>query len=383
MRPRWFLAPLFVAQLLLGVRVLARLARSAGRTTIQPVLDEAALSERVSVVLPVLNEEARLAPCLEGLIAQGSEVREILVVDGGSTDGTRALVERYGRRDPRVRLLDASPVPDNWNGKAWGLHVGVTQGAPATDWILTVDADVRPAAPLARSLLTHASQTRLSALSVATEQEIAGAGEGIVHPALLTTLVYRFGIPGQLIRRASDVQANGQCFLVRRAALERVGGFAAVHDSICEDVTLARRLVSQGEPLGFFEADGLVRVRMYDGWRATWRDWSRSLPMRDRFFGARGWLGLLEVTLVQALPLPLLALLRLTGRPPRALLVLNGALLAARLGVLAGTARAYRSRPWSYWLSPLADLPAAIQLIRSALRRHHVWRGRALVRGGL
>jgi dolichol-phosphate mannosyltransferase len=51
-----------------------------------------------------------------------------------------------------------------------------------------------------------------------------------------------------------------------------------------------------------------------------------------------------------------------------------------RLGVLCGTARAYVDRPWSYWLSPLCDLPAALRIIQSALTRRHTWRGRSYVR---
>jgi dolichol-phosphate mannosyltransferase len=35
--------------------------------------------------------------------------------------------------------------------------------------------------------------------------------------------------------------------------------------------------------------------------------------------------------------------------------------------------------PWTYWLSPLADLPAVALLAASALRRRHTWRGRTLV----
>jgi dolichol-phosphate mannosyltransferase len=44
-------------------------------------------------------------------------------------------------------------------------------------------------------------------------------------------------------------------------------------------------------------------------------------------------------------------------------------------------ARAYAGRPSTYWLSPLADLPVALRLWRMARRRHHTWRGRALVAG--
>ena len=206
--------------------------------------------------------------------------------------------------------------------------------------------------------------------------------EGIVHPALLTTLVYRFGIPGHATRRVAAVQANGQCALYRREPLERSGGFAIARASVCEDVTVARALASNGYAVGFHESDGLASVAMYASWRDAWRNWTRSLPLRDRYSGRAGWLGLTEVALAQALPLPLLLMLWRSVPRPRFALAINGLLVLVRLGVLAGTARAYAWRPWTYWLSPLADLPVAVQLWRNALRRTHVWRGQILVRGG-
>ncbi len=380
MNPRRPVALLCLLQALLGVRIVLRLLRTAGGERI--VLSDAPLPahERVSVVVPVLNEQKRLGPCIEGLISQGDEVVEVLVVDGGSTDGTRALVRSYEVRDPRVRLIDAPPLPPDWNGKAWGLQCGFEQVGTGWGWVLTIDADVRPAPALTRSLVAHARAAGVPALSVATRQVVSGAGEGMVHPAMLATLVYRFGIPGHAARRVNDVQANGQCFLVRRQALASCDGFAAARDSVCEDVTLARALVQRGHPVGFYEADGLVSVRMYEGWRDTWSNWSRSLPMRDQFSGASAFLGLAEVTLVQALPLPLFAGLRLSGAGPAWALAINGILAVTRLGVLMGIARAYERIPWTYPLSPLADLPVAAQLWRSALRRRHTWRGRTLVR---
>jgi len=353
--------------------------RSAGRDTLSVAEALAAGEERVSVLVPVLNEHNRLSPCLEGLIAQGAEVTEIVVVDGGSDDGTQQLVSTYSRRDRRVRLVDASPIPANWNGKAWGLQVGLSSVNPSSRWILTVDADVHPGPLLARVLLGRAKRTELSALSVATLQEIEGVGEGLIHPSLLTTLVYRFGIPGKAIRRVSEVQANGQCFLFRRDVLETCGGFAPARSSVCEDVTIARTLVTAGHPVGFYEAGNLVTVKMYRDCRDVWRNWTRSLPMHDQFSGVNTLLGWLEVTSVQALPLPLFLFLVIVHAQRSWLMLLNGILAAVRIGVLFGTTRAYRRLPWSYWLSPLCDLPVAIQLGRSALRRRHVWRGRVLI----
>jgi dolichol-phosphate mannosyltransferase len=370
------------AQVFLGMRVILRLLRSVGGERISVEEALAADEERISVIVPVLNEHNRLSPCLEGLIAQGSEVAEIVVVDGGSDDGTQQLVCTYAVCDPRVRLVNASPIPANWNGKAWGLQLGLRSANPGSQWILTVDADVHPGTLLARALLRRAKQAELSALSIATLQEIAGTGEGLVHPALLTTLVYRFGIPGKVFRRVSEVQANGQCFLFSRDALEACGGFLQAQNSVCEDITVARSLVARGYPVGFFEANDLVSVKMYADWQDAWRNWTRSLPMHDQFSGIGTLLGWLEVTLVQALPLPLFLLLVIVQARRGWLLTLNGILSVMRIGVLFGTARAYRRRPWSYWLSPLCDVPVAIQLGRSAFQRRHVWRGRILVRGG-
>lgn len=59
----------------------------------------------VSFVVATWQEADFIGPCLDRLLAQ-DEAIEVLVVDGGSTDGTRALVEAVAGRDGRVRLLD-------------------------------------------------------------------------------------------------------------------------------------------------------------------------------------------------------------------------------------------------------------------------------------
>ena len=382
LKTKYLLAPLAVVQVLLSLRVIWRMLCSSRGEHIQIAVPTTKRA-RVSVIVPVLNERNRLSPCLEGLSTQGTEVVEILVVDGGSTDGTQQLVCTFAQSDRRVCLIDATPVPDAWNGKAWGLEVGLSSASPDSDWVLTVDADVHPTAPLTNALLAQAEKAKLAALSVATLQEIEGFGEGLVHPSMLTTLVYRFGIPGNIYHHVSDVQANGQCFLFNRDALEACNGFLGTHNSVCEDITIARSLVAAGYPVGFYEAGDLITVNMYDNWRDIWRNWSRSLPMHDRFSGIHTLLGWLEVALVQALPVPLFLFLVATHSRHRWLVLSEGILIAMRIGVLIGTARAYQHRPWSYWLSPLCDLPVAIELGRNALKRRHTWRGRVLVRGGL
>jgi dolichol-phosphate mannosyltransferase len=366
----------------LATRIAVRMLSTAKGSTIT-VDPRAWLRDgSISVIVPVLNEFGRLGSCLDRLVACGREVREIIVVDGGSTDGTQKIVASFAASDPRVRAVDAAPTPPRWNGKAWGLECGLVASNPESPWIITIDADVRPRPGLLTAMVDQADRCTVPALSVATRQELGDLGSGVLHPAMLATLVYRYGLPGNATSNVGAVQANGQCFLARRELLVATNAFAKARSSVCEDVTVARILARAGHRVGFYEAGDLVVVRMHETWRDIWTNWPRSLTLRDGISGYDTFVGLAEVVLVQALPLALLCLLALAGGVTRGHALaceVEAGLVLMRIGVLAGMRRAYRNSTWSYWLSLFADLPVAAALIRSALRKRHTWRGRALV----
>lgn len=368
---------LALLQFVLGLRVAGRLWTTAQGDRI--VCSKDPRPDRVSIVIPVLNEGTRIEQCLETCIRQTEEACEILVVDGGSTDETHAVVEYISGRDPRVRWVDASPVPGDWTGKAWGLQTGLSQAGAESQWILCLDADVTTAPELTRSLLYHAARTGVVVFSVATLQRLKSLADALLHPSLLTTLVYRFGMPGRAVSRPGLVQANGQCFFAKRSVLEETHAIRDAKLSICEDITLARCLAAKGYAVGFYEGAELVAAAMYESWKEIWQNWPRSLPMRDQYFGWREALGLAEVLWVQALSLPLLILALWLDASP-ILVATSGSLFFLRLGVLVGTSRAYPMKFWTYWLSPLVDLPVAAKLITSALQREHHWRGRRYTR---
>jgi glycosyltransferase involved in cell wall biosynthesis len=62
----------------------------------------------VSVIIPMYQERDHILPCVEGFLAQSypADRLEVLVVDGGSTDGSRELVEALAAASPRVRLIE-------------------------------------------------------------------------------------------------------------------------------------------------------------------------------------------------------------------------------------------------------------------------------------
>ena len=336
-------------------------------------------SDRVSIIVPVLNEVGRIERCLAALNSQPEEVSEILVVDGGSSDGTQEIIHRFASRDARVRLIDASPIDPRWTGKAWGLNFGLQLTSPASQWILTLDADVEAKRLLARSLIAHANRTGISAFSLATRQVVADWVDAIIHPAMLTTLVYRFGAPVAPPRTCTESKpmVNVSSHTAQRWC--RARRFRRLERRDAKDITIVRRLAECGESVGFYESEDLVTVRMYKNWRETWNNWPRSLPMRDQYFGWYEGFGLLKVLLLQALPLPIVVI-SFWMAWPRWLWITASVLLVIRVGILFGVARAYRARPATYWLSPLADIPVVLRIIQFALRRRHSWRGRTYLR---
>lgn len=75
----------------------------------------------VSIVLPTLNERAFVVDCLTSLLAQDVPILEILVVDGGSDDGTRAIVEGFGSP---VRLVSNPRIT-----AAAAMNIGIQEAA--------------------------------------------------------------------------------------------------------------------------------------------------------------------------------------------------------------------------------------------------------------
>jgi CDP-glycerol glycerophosphotransferase len=70
---------------------------------------------RVSVIVPVFNVELYLADCLASIVAQSYPYLEVIVINDGSTDGSRAIAEDFARRDRRIHVID---VAHGGNGRA-------------------------------------------------------------------------------------------------------------------------------------------------------------------------------------------------------------------------------------------------------------------------
>ncbi|QQE66870.1 glycosyl transferase [Leptolyngbya sp. BL0902] len=342
----------------------------------------------VSVVVPTLNEAQRIVPCMEGLTRQGYELREVLVVDSRSTDGTPDVVATYQRQDPRIRVLTDDPLPPGWVGRPWALDYGFRQTSPASTWVLGIDADTQPQPGLIAALVQTMEREGYDLVSLAPRFILKTPGELWLQPALLMTLIYRFGPAGNRGAQPQRVMANGQCFMVRRSLLESLDGYTSARSSFCDDVTLARNAALQGAKVGFWDGSRLLKVRMYEGIAETWKEWGRSLDLKDAATPEQTWWDVAFLALVQGLPwllTPLLLGLQFLNLGEwslalQLLLVMNGVLLLMRVGMQAAVLSAYdlsqAQGQWAFWLSPLADLAAVYRIAKSAWQRPTQWRGR-------
>lgn len=366
----------------------SRLIRGPQRLPpIQPMMTEPDQLGTVSVILPTLNEAERIEPCLEGLSHQSYEVREILVVDSKSEDNTVDKVKAVQCRDARFRVIQDDPLPRDWVGRPWALQTGFLNTSPQSEWILGIDADTHLHPGLVAGLL-HIAQYRHSDLvSLSPQFILKFLGEWWLQPALLMTLIYRFGPSGAGHDGPDRVMANGQCFLIRRSLLAELGGYHIAKQSFADDVTLARYAASRGAAVEFLDGAHVLKVRMYEGLQDTWEGWGRSLDLKDACSLAQRWGDVGFLIAVQALPILLTPLLGLTlslGTPSLFVLGalgLNSVLVTIRVALLWAIAPSYdflqaKGQSWSFWLSPLADPAAVLRIILSSMRRPTQWRSR-------
>lgn len=338
----------------------------------------AADAPAVAVLLPVRDEEHDVLPCVETLLSQ-SLPPFVLVVDDGSSDRTRGLVEGRARGEERLAVVEAGGLPGGWGGKVHALAVGeaelVRRGVVA-EWIVTTDADTRHGPELLARALAAARGYGLDAVSVAGRQEAKGVAENVSTPAVYALLDLLLGDWREAAAGGGPAVANGQLVLVRREALAAIGGFGAVRGALIDDVALAGRLREAGFSTGFFRAPQHLHIRMYRGGRETFRGWRRNL---GGLLAGRPWTLAAALAGLLAPPLAVAALILRGRRAAAAWTWAAGAAASAALRATAGQQAAWALLYPADALALAATLTAGVSdRLRGAPA---VWKGRRIGSG--
>ncbi|WP_242902441.1 glycosyltransferase [Actinomadura terrae] len=352
------MGPLTMAQAAAAGIVAARLARGRDRPAPLAPGTSRPPREPVSVVIPARDEESRLGDCVAPLLADPA-VSEVIVVDDESRDGTARSAKGLG-----AVVVTGAPPPDGWVGKQWALHQGVR--AAAGPIVVLLDADTRPKPGLCSELAALLDAHDL--VSAGPRFICGGALEQALHASLLATLVYRFGPVGPTARHPDRLLVNGQCLAFRKERMVEADGFARVRRHLTDDVALGRLLARDGWRVAFRDAGALLEVDMHESAAGVWREWGRSIGLRDVTSVPRlaGDLGVVWLTL--GLPVLRLAAGRATA--------LDLGLLAQRFLLVAALRGSYARPGPGLAASPLLDAAAAVRLTWSVLAPPRTWRGR-------
>ena len=339
---------------------------------------------QITVIVPVRDEEANIAPCLQSLLTQDYPENHlnVLAVDDHSADTTAQIVRRLAARHPRIGLIAAPPLPPRWIGKSHACWIGAGAAAPQAQWLCFIDADVRADRALLASAVRAACERRLDLLSLAPRQELYSFAERLILPCGLILLSFIQDLRHAQARTGQSVTATGQFMLVRREAYAAVGGHAAVCTAICEDLEFARRLKQSGRSVLLMDGEDMLATRMYTGWRTLWPGLAKNLV--DTLGGAAPTASLALAAVALAWAALAVPLIDLTGAMQGA----DGAVAALVLAVV-GSAAAFglhiaatfhfRIPFWYGLLFPLGYTAGALMAFDSVRRRRSgriSWKGR-------
>lgn len=224
----------------------------------------------VSVLIPARNEERSIRESVTAALQSRWMQLEVVVLDDNSEDRTAEIVLEIARRDPRVRLETAPPLPAGWCGKQHACHV--LSRLARNPYLVFLDADVRLAPDgLARSV-AFLERSGAGLVSGFPRQETVTFLERLLLP-LIHFVLLGF-LPMKRMRRSlhpSYGAGCGQLFVTRREDYDRAGGHAAIRASLHDGISLPRAFRRAGIATDLFDATEVAVCRMYRDAEEVWR----------------------------------------------------------------------------------------------------------------
>jgi len=335
---------------------------------------------RVVAIVPARNEAEFIARTVDSLVKQDypGELR-VVVVDDHSEDGTgdlaREAAARAGASD-RVLVRQGATLQSGWTGKLLAMQQGVeSAGARESEYFWFTDADIEHAPDALRRVVQRAETEKLDLVSLMALSQVNSLSEHLLIPPFLYFFLKLYPPRWIANREAKTAGAAGGCVLLKREALDRMGGLAAIRGEVIDDCTMANAVKRSGGGLWMGLTRKSVSLRTY----ATFTE-IKDLIARTAFTQLGYSSLLLAGTLLGMIVTYLLpVILTFSGQP-----------VVWRLGLAAWALMAITYLPTVrfYKLSPLwaAALPLAaafytyatwISAVRYWLGRGGQWKGRA------
>src|SRR5258708_2054877 len=223
---------------------------------------------RVAAVVPARNEAEFIARTVESLAKQeyAGELR-VAVVDDHSEDGTGSLAREAAARagaSERVLILHGAALESGWTGKLLAMKQGVESSvAQEADYFWFTDADIEHAPDTLRRLVQRAEKDNLDLVSLMALAQVNSLPERLLIPPFLYFFLKLYPPSWTAGRRRKTAGAAGGCILLKRAALEGIGGLAAIRGEVIDDCTMARAVKRTGREIWMGLTRKSVSLRTY------------------------------------------------------------------------------------------------------------------------
>jgi len=258
----------------------------------------------VTVLIPAHNEESVIEQTLASVLASDLPELRVIVVNDGSTDRTRELLDEYFGRDPRVRIIHQVN-----RGKPAALHLATSLAD--TEIVVTIDADTEVEPDAIRKLLRHFSDPKTGA--VAGNVKVGNRSRWLTRWQALEYITSQ-----NMEKRAFDLLncitvVPGALGAWRKKAIDAAGGITA--DTVAEDADLTiaiRRLgwrvTYEEEAIAWTEAPETPGALIGQRFRWTFGTlqsfWKHSGTLFRPKYGTLGFIALPNIFVFQlALPL--------------------------------------------------------------------------------
>ena len=315
----------------------------------------------VDIVVPARDEAHTIAAAIGSLLAQDYRGKfQVILVDDNSTDGTAVMAGASAN----LTVITLQSKPAGWSGKLWALSQGVE--ASQAPVLLFADADIVHDPRHLSSLVAKLLQSRLELVSEMVHLHCTSLAERALVPAFVYFFQMLYPFSRVNDPSSSVAAAAGGTVLIRREALQRIGGIEAIKNHLIDDVALATSVKKSG-PIFLGHSGLAASIRPYPNFADIWQMISRTAFTQLRYSPPLLALTLLALTVVWLVPAG--AILFGHGRQLAFGLAAFGLSAVSYIPTLA---RYGRNRLWALAL-PLIALFYMAATCGSAL---NYWRGR-------
>ena len=234
----------------------------------------------VDILVPARDEAETIQAAIGSLLAQeyGGNFRVILI-DDSSSDATAELAGCA----PKLQIIRLDSKPAGWSGKLWALHEGLA--ASRSTLVLLTDADIVHQPMHLATLVAKLQSAQLDLVSEMVRLNCSSRAERMLVPAFVYffQMLYPFAKVNNAHSRVAA--AAGGTVLLRREALERIGGIEAIKDALIDDVALAKAL-KRGGPIYLAHSELAASIRRYPNVSDLWHMISRTAFTQLRYSAA-------------------------------------------------------------------------------------------------